>query len=263
MSAPILQRYHDNLLIGATITSTPAPLTSYSDATMLDHRPSERVRWNAVTVDIRLALATSGRADVLVIPVSNIDAGSSHLVLESDTGMSVAIPVPAMMPSGIPRTLAVDLTLLEPNATKRTSNGFNLVVSYNSDDLVMGGALMLYGPKREITTMDWSRGVTRRRQGLVAETPNDYGSDYVQNFEARTRAIDLATVASDAELAEIEAWVDANFGRGLPALIWPQPATGEAIFGRIREPFSVTQQFADYNDVKLTVDELGKGKPVV
>jgi hypothetical protein len=265
--ASILQRYTDDLLIGATATSSPAPVTSYSDATLLTHRPSARVRWDLPSpsvIDIHFALAASGRADVLVIPVWNVDAGSSVASLTSGSGMNVPIAVPTMPPSGIPKTTAVDLTVLETDAAKRTSNSFHLIITGNSVPLTMGGAVMLYGPKRELPDRDWQWNFVKRRiaknSGPVV---NDYGEDYVVNLEARLREIDVSILASDADAAEIDDWIDANFGNGLPGLLWVTPEEREAYFGRIQDTTESTPIFTDAVQRKLTFRELSKGEPVV
>lgn len=271
MARSIHQRYDDDILIGAGVTATPTPMATYSASTLVTHRPADRVRWGAPgspnQYRIRFHLgggspAPSQRADVLIIPVSNID-GTLHL--ESDTGMNATIPIPTMMPSGIPRTIAADLTLLEVNATKRTSNAFDLVINGMSVDLTMGGAVMLYGPKRTFAHRDWRFGFTRALRSYVTRHENEYGTDLVSPLRTRTRSIIVSTVCTEAEALDLELWADANFGSGLPGLLWPKPDVYEAYFGRLDDVHTQTLNDKGANDavqISLTFTEISKGKPV-
>jgi hypothetical protein len=265
----IFQRYADNILINAGVWSTPAPSATYDVDTLLTHQPAARVRWGTGTVTLRFhglggtSPSTPARADVLVIPVWNVDAGSAVARLTSDTGMDVAITVPTMMPSGIPRTTAVDLTVLEPDANQRTANDyFDLIITGNSEDLIMGGHVGLYGPKRTLTDRDWHWGFQRSQSGRSIVHENDYGTDLVYSRSVRSRQLSVSTLATDAEAEALELWADANFGNGLPCLLWPIPDVYEAYFGRLDAVHTQQTDFTDAVSLALTFTEISKGKPV-
>lgn len=271
MKASLHQRYADNILIGAGVSSSPSPMATYSEATLLTHRPGDRVRWSSGTVTIHFTIggspSTPARADLLVIPVWNVDAGGSPgvAVLESDAGMSVPIDVPEMLPSGIPRTTGVDLTVLEPDESKRTSDGFDLIITGNSENLIMGGAVLLYGPKRSFIERDWHFGFGRTQRYFSTVHENDYGTDLVSTRRTRQRSYQLSTICTDAEALEFEQMIDANLGNGLPATLWPIPDVYEAFFGRFEEAFTQrikTDGAEDAVEFSLTFTEISKGKPV-
>lgn len=271
MLPSIHARYDDNILIGGSVSSDPDPMATYDIDTLMTHRPGDRVRWGAPGSpdDYRIRFVLGGgsptpeqRADVLVIPCSNIDG---TLTLESDAGMNVAIALPTSMPSGIPRTIAADLTLLDTNATHRTSGAFDLVINGNSENLIMGGAVLLYGPKRTFEDRDWRFGFTRAMRSYVVRHDNEYGTDLVSTLRTRTRSIAVSTLCTDAEALDLEEWADANFGSGLPGLIWPIPDVYEAYFGRLEDVHTQTIKVEGANDaveVSLTFTEISKGKPV-
>lgn len=272
MQPSLHQRYADNILIGATASATPAPMATYTESTLLTHRPADRVRWDDPgspnEYRIRFTLgggspAPAQRADLLVIPCSNIDG---TLTLESDAGMNETITVPTMMPSGIPRTIAADLTLLETNASLRTSNAFDLVITGNSVPLTMGGAVLLYGPKREFVDRDWQFGFGRGQQYASVVHDNEYLTDLVVPLRTRRRSLTMSTICTDAEALDFELLVDANFGNGLPGTLWPIPGTYEAYFGRLEGTYTQQIKVEGADDAvvfSIVFTEISKGKPVV
>lgn len=263
MLPSIHQRYTDNILIGATATSSPVPMATYSDATLLTQRPADRVRWSSGTVTIHFDLPSAMRADLLVIPCWNvIDESEPVVTFESDTGMSVPIAVPTMMPSGIPRTTAVDLTLLEVDGAKRTADDFDLIVDGNVANLIMGGAVLLYGPKRTFADSEWEWGFTREHQYFSTAHENDYGADLVSTRRTRRRTVNVSTQASPDDAETIELWADANFGNGLPGLVWPRPDTYEAYFGRADAVIRQQANPGDAIGIAFAFTEISKGKPV-
>lgn len=265
----IFQRYTDNLLIGASVETTPAPSTTYDADTLLLQQPGSRVLFPSGSVSMQFTTgggspSPTGRADLLVIPVWNVDAGSAVARISCAAGMDVAIEVPAMMPSGIPRTTAVDLSVLEPDAAKRTDSVFTIDVTSNSANLIMGGAVLLYGPKRTFTDRDWHWGFTRGQEGKNIVHENDHGTDLVYPRRTMKRHTVLQTLATDDEAEDLELWADANFGNGLPGFLWPVPDKypGRAMFGRLE---SVNTQQTEYDDavsMAITFSEISKGKPV-
>ncbi len=279
MQPSSFQRYDDDILIGATVVASPSPMASYSAATLLTHRPADRVRWDSgspdgTTVELAFTLGAgmgsppTNRADLLVVPCWNVDGPSSPSIvrLTCDGGMDVEIPIPAMMPSGIPRTTAADLTILEPDPSKRTGSLFTITVTGNSEPLIMGGCVLLYGPKRTFIDRDWRVGFQRSQRGAVIAQQNDYLTDLVYPLRTRQRSITLSTMCTADEANDLELWADANFDSGLPGLVWPIPDQYEAYFGRLSDVNSQTIRVSgneEANDVGITFTEISKGKPVV
>ncbi len=281
MEPSIFQRYTDDLLIGATVTASPTPMATYSADTLLTHRPADRVRWDAVSpniYEIQFDLGINAgsplgspsgdqQADILVIPCWNVDGGTSPSVvrLTSSTGMDVEIAVPAMLPSGIPRTTAADLTVLETDTAKRTASQFTLIIEGNSVPLIMGGCVLLYGPKRTFTDRDWLTGFQRAQTGFKVAHQNEYGTDLVFPLRTRQRSYTVSTICTAQEAEDLELWADANFDAGLPGLIWPIPDVYEAYFGRLADVNTQTIRVGgndDANEFALTFTEISKGKPV-
>lgn len=260
----LLERYEDNILVDATLVASPAPMTSYDEATLLTHRPSARVRWGVggspgPDVNLRFDLPASARADILVIPVWNADG---TVTLQSDAGMNVTIPLVAIPTNGLPKTLVVDLRLLDTNASNRTSDGFDLDITGQTVELTIGGAVLLY-TAREFPERDFRWGFTQRSKGNVIEHSNDHGTDLVYALRTINRSIELSTLASEADRTAIEDWFEANFGRGLPGFLWLDPdGRNRASFGRAELVLEQSDTFEEAIEISLTIDELGKGKPL-
>ncbi len=279
MQPSIFQRYDDDILLSATVVASPSPMASYSASTLLTHRPADRVRWDSgspdgTSVELVFTLGAgvgsppTNQADLFVVPCWNVDGGGSPAIarLTCDGGMDVAIPVPEMMPSGIPRTTAVDLTLLEPDPSQRTGHVFTLTVTGNSVPLIMGGCVLLYGPKRTFLERDWRVGFQRSQRGAVIAQQNDYLTDLVYPLRTRQRSITLSTICTADEGNDLELWADANFDSGLPGLVWPIPDLYEAYFGRLSDVNSQTIRVSgndEANEVSITFTEISKGKPIV
>lgn len=265
----LIERYEDNILVGATVTATPAPMDSYDENTLLTHRPSARVLFGgdgSPGPDINLrfdldpdAFPAGGRADILVIPVWNADG---TVTLTNDAGLNETIPLLSLPSNGLPRTLAVDLRVLEPLAATRTSDGFNLIIAGQSEALVMGGAVMLY-TAREFPDRDFRWEFKQRIRGNVIEHVNDHGTDLVYSLRTMNRSIDLTTLASEDDRDALEEWFEANFGRGLPCFVWLDPdGRNRPYFGRVSLTFDESDTWHEAIEISLTIDELGKGKPV-
>lgn len=261
----LFQAYDDNILVGSTLSSNPSVMDSYDLQTLLEHRPSRRVRWDVPspnTVNIRADLSTPKQADLLVIPIWNADAGSSVVTLTNDDGLNVVIPVPAMPSHGIARTLAVDLRALQPNALIRTSNGFNVIVTGNSVALVMGGFLALYGPVRTFSERDFQWGIRRDPLGYAAVHQNNRGAELVQPWRTLGNTYELTAVVTDAERAALIEWAESNFIGGLPCFIWVDPDGRNVPIVGLLKSMPTEDQFTDAIGITFTVSELSKGKPV-
>lgn len=263
--AAIFQGYDQNILNGAVITSSPAP-TVAADLVKLGYgRPDWTVIFGATTVTITFTTLTPEQGDILVIPKLNVVSGSpSVLRLTNGAGLNVDISIPGLLRNGIQKTIVVDLTLLEPNNTTRTSTVWNLVITGNSVNVKIGGAVAIYGPKTALADRDFQWSYTTRKTGAVSEQVNEYLTAFRLNMQAMTRSIDLSTMATDADADALEAWFDANNGRGLPGLLWLTPEVEDGFFGVWQKEFSRVVGLAsvpDTNVIKVTFDEFSKGIP--
>lgn len=263
MSPAIFQRASDNILLGAAITSTVPPVSTYDLATLGTLNPAARVIWDVKTVTITFTIAAA-LGDILVIPMHNLDAGSSVLTLTNGAGFSHALTIPASQANGFPPTLVVDLTALSGT---RTSTVWNLVISGNSANVVLGGCVAIYGPKRTFAGSAVGDNFTwdfhERETAYLTETANVYGSVFIQDYETVTRQIEVTiNAASETGLAAFRDWFRANHGRVGASLFWPDPAVTDAYLGRWQATFDVTHHHPRFKPFTLVFDELSKGKPV-
>lgn len=257
----IVARATDDVFADATITSTVAPSSTYSLATLNTQVPAARVRFGSGTVTITWTLGSAARGDIFVLPVSNLDAGTGVATLTNGAGLSVGLTVPAMQANGIPRTLVVDLALAQPTALTRTSTVWNLVVSGNTANLILGGAAFLFTPKRTLDAIQW--GIGYRKTQHVRETMNQYGGRYRVNFRTNTRELDCVARVEAGDLDDLENWYDANAGLTDPGLLWVQRDELDAYIGTWQEVFEARQVGQTFQyDVSMQFSELSKGKPV-
>ncbi len=264
-TAAIFQGADQNIFDGATITSAPAPSTTYTLETFHYQRPDWRVKFGSGTVTISWAVGSPGlRGDILVIPMSNLVDG--HVTLTNTTGLSQNIPVPATRRNGLPKTIVVDLSVLTPLAATRTAGSWSLVITSNPANVTIGGAIALYAPKTALGDRDFKWGYTVRKTGAVAERANEYLTRYILDLQAVERQVVLETLATDADADALEAWYDGTHGRGLPGLLWLTPEVEDAFFGVWQPTFERVVGSAlcvDTAIVQLTFTELSKGIPLL
>lgn len=263
-TAAIFQGYDQNILQGAVITSSPAPSATYSLLTLGFLRPDMRVRFGSGTVTVTFTVGSSKRGDILVIPMSNLVSGVSPTVvsLTNGAGLNVPIATSGSLRNGLPKTIVVDLSLLDTNVSNRTSTVWNLVIVGNPSNVTLGGAIAIYGPKTALADRDFQWGYTPRKRGALSETVNEYLTRYQLNMQSMERSIDLQTLATDTDADALEAWFDANNGRGLPGLLWLTPEVEDAFLGCWQETFErIVDKFT--NTIKVSFTELSKGIPLL
>lgn len=255
----LFARADDNILLGATITATVAPLTSYSLTTLALLKPATRVLWGVKTVTITFTLGSAKQGDVLVIPMHNLDPGASVLSLTNGAGFSQAITIAALGADGFPPTLAVDLTALSGT---RLSDTWNLVIASNSVNVGLGGAIAIYG-KRTL-----SRGIrfgfTVQRQRNQSVITNEYGTNYRQDYETQTRAVNCTAVSVGDDVSELEDFYAGCRGGVDPGFLWPQGFAGlpGSYFGDWQPQYAAQNlESSTAYDVALTFTERSKGKP--
>ncbi len=259
-TAAIFQGADQNIFDGATITSSPAPSTTYSLTTFSYLRPDWRVKFGSGTVTITWALGSAKLGDILVIPISNLVTG--HVTLTNTAGLSQAIAVPATLRNGLPKTIVVDLSAL----ANRTASSWSLVISGNPVNVTLGGAVALYGPKTALGDRDFKWGYTVRTTGIVGEKVNDHSARFIVNTRAMEREIVLETLATEADADALQAWFEGNNGRGLPGLLWLRPELEDAYLGIWQPTFERvvgSGGVPNTNLIKLTFTELSKGIPLL
>lgn len=270
MGNSIYARYTDNIFADATFTSTVTPMDSYDVDTLALQRPEMRVRWAAQSLQIDISLPSPAEGAILAIPVTNLEAGSpSGLTITNDNGLSQELAIPAMPINRIPLTLVCDLTVATPSAATRTDDSWHLVFTSVGVNVTLGGAIFLFGPKRELTPADLRWGFSERILHAADDTRNVYLTRYRVDYETQERSLDCAVRCTYAQKELLKTFYLANAGLVQPGLLWPEPATNDAYLGTWQEVFEAQQVDGagtpfvdDYYDVRLLFTELSKGKPV-
>ncbi len=129
----------------------------------------------------------------------------------------------------------------------------------------MGGAVLLYGPKRTFTDRDWRYGFNRSAQYFTIAHENVYGTDLVYPRLTKRRHLQMTTLCTAAEALDLEEWADDTFGSGLAGLMWPIPDVYEAFFGRMEDVQTQkikVENLDDAVEVSVNFSEISKGKPV-
>lgn len=256
----IFARYDDDILVGATIGGT-TPSTSYALSTLGLGLPAARVRWPSTVATIDFTLGSSQRGDVLVIPTSNLDPGSSSvLTLTNGAGLSEAVPIAALQANGVPKTTIFDIEAAEPNVATRTSATWHLLISGNSSNIQMGGAVSIYGAGR-VLTPDFLHGFQVQNLNAVDEQANEYLTRYRVNYRSVERSVGVTVRALASQVGAIRDWSDAAFGSGRPSLFWPDRAELDAYYGTLDQAFSMKHVEGDIYDVPIVFRELSKGQP--
>lgn len=252
--ATVYQTYADNLLNGGTVSGA-TPATGYTAATLVSMNPAKRVRYSSGTVTVTVTATASGRGDILCVPMHNLSG--SVLTLTNGNGLSEAITIPTAMANGFPQTLVADLTALETNASTRTSNTWNLVISGNASNVVLGGAVAVYTSKRTTTALQ--TGIVERESHPVVQHENIYGVSLRYDLHAMQRSVEGSFVASNTERETIRDWFRAGHGTARPSLLWlDTDDASSALFGVWAE-VAITREFRDRNTVPFTFTELSKG----
>lgn len=255
--AAIYQTYADNILNGITPTGT-APSTSYSLAWFTRQNPAERIAWGATSATITFTRGTVAQGDILCIPMHNL-SGSVLSVTNGNSFNSGTLTIPDQRGNGFPETLVVDMTGLASDAT-RTDEVWNIVISGNSRDIVLGGAIAIYGPKRTLTqNIEW--GYTEFEQQHVVSHENVYGKRLTYDLQSYSRRVEARfDVVSNAQRELLRDWFQLDHGSARPSLLWldtDDATTG--YFGTWQDEQSIVHRFRGVNDMAVTFLELSKG----
>lgn len=249
MSNAIYNHYSDNALWGGTVTANVAPSTSYALADLQSAVPGVRVRWGVKTVTITWTFSGAVTADFFALPVSNLQG--SVLTLTNGAALSQAVTLPALPTNRIPLTAIVQFA-------SSSSTTWNLVISGNAENIVLGGAAWL-GQKRTFDrNFMWS--FHEREQQFGSAVVNDYGTRYLQTLQTQQRFIDITVRSRQTAIAAFKAWhQDARFR---PGLFWPDPSVNDAYVGVWDTDLDVERAYTNVNPISLAFAELSKGKPV-
>jgi hypothetical protein len=256
MANAIYNHAADNHFVDAvSLTSTQAPMTGYSLTTLQAMNPAARVRFSHKTLEIEAIFASSVTASLLAIPVSNLDAGSAILRLQNAAGLDIAVPIPTMPDTGIPKTAILDFSA----QSNRTSYAWQLQITSNTANVVLGGAVWLGASIRSLNrNFMWGYEEREERHGL--DQTNDYGTRYLVNHRTNTRMVECDFNARDAGMEQLRLWH--QDGRREPSVFWIDPSVNDAYLGVWDGDFSVSHAYVNSRRIRLPFVELAKGKPV-
>ncbi len=228
-------------------------------------RPDWRVKYGATSVTVTWSgvnAAISG--EIFVLPMSNLDAGAAVATLTNADGLSQAITIPATPLDGLPVTAIVDLSGF--TTAQKTSTTWNLVISGNSVNVTLGGAIALYGPKttflNNMSGNNFAWEYPEKEHHAQSEKKNEYGSRFILDLLTRERSIEILCRANDAGKAAITAWHRSAHGGALPSLFWPDPNVNDALLGTLGD-LEVLNMSGNYRPIKITMTELSKGIPLL
>lgn len=244
----------DNVIDGSTVSGT-APSATFALSTLASGDPAQRVRWGSGSASITFTAPSPKTGGVLILPVSNADAGSGVVTLSNAAGLSVAVPIPVHTRNGIPRTAALDFS----DQGNLTSNAWTLAFSGNSANLIVGGGIGIY-PRKAFPGIRWDFAYKHKQAAL--DEMNAYLHRRRFPFRTSERMLQCSTWIDSDELAELDDVISGGIGTK-PGFVWPQLAGVDAFFGLFPEfeahrVGDVIERYAfAFNFV-----ELSKGKPV-
>lgn len=274
MSPSIYARASDNILLNAAVSvSGFAVLATYDIDTLLTMDSAKRVRLDGDTGEIIFDLGSPGVAGALLcIPVHNFTAGSpSPLTLTNDNGFSASIPIPEPMVDGNCQPILVDLATLDSGSL--IGGTWTLVVTSNGANLVLGGAVGIYAPKRSF--LDLSANSDGAPVGAFSEsyqprnisTPNEYGSRYVQEYGSVARSLSWNLIGPNSGIVLARDWFLANRGSARPSPLWPYPDEPDLglygpIYGTWQDQLRIEALTKDVSSLTAVFDEWPKGEVI-
>lgn len=258
--AAVYQSHRQNILVGGTVSGA-TPLTGYSAQRLLLNKPAARIRYGSGTVTVTIT-TTSAQGDIFCLPMHNLVG--AVLTLTNGNGLSVAVTPPTARVDGYPETLVVDLVAAQPNASTRTSGTWNLVISGNPSNVILGGACAVYGPRTELArNFSWGFSEGERHEGIVHR--NVYGIEHRYDLLAGQKFVDVTVQATDADRPLLKNFFRGNHGHVLPGLLWLDPTNDNTsgYFGTWQEEQHIVRTFTGVNVVQMTFAELSKGVSLV
>ena len=268
MSA-ILGRYSDNIVNGSTVSGT-TPVSGYSLSTVLINLPSARVRFTSTSITVTFTLTSSQEGAVFILPMHNITPSTTGVAtLTNSAGLSYALTTGALMKNGLPAPIVADFSA----SANRTSGVWNLVVAGNAANVQLGGAIGIYGPKRTFSGLqsgDLNWQYTEDEETGVDIAENEYLTEYVQDYETSRRIVEFSGLGTVAQVQAFVDWFQANHGKALPSLFWPDPPytghTGDSVrayFGRWISGYQLSTITGLKRKASIKFRELSRGKPIL
>lgn len=262
MANALFSSYADYILGDATWSSNVAPMTTYSVDTFAEIRPDKRVRWGGKTVTITATLGAAIRADVVAIPMSNLDPGTSPTIfrLTNDQGLDVNPELPVVPSDHLPLTCVYDFRQALNASTP--ASVWNFIIANNSVDVTLGAALWL-GQLREFTA-NFRPSPIIGEQRLNSGGSNEYGTINRVRSRARIRSFEFSVPSRDAQRDTLIEWARAGEGSGLPSLFWPDPSVNDALLGSWPDEYAntwVIDNFSPMDGIRFT--EWSKGIPLL
>ena len=275
---PIVQRYTDYILVGATWTASVAASASYNVTDLQFLNPAKRILWSVKTVTITATLGGAVLGDIFALPFSNLDPAVLSITNNgSSGGINQAVTVPAASPGGWPNTAWIDLTNPALNGGlgwstgQRTASVWNFVITSNTNNVLLGAAIWVSGPKRTlarnlVTVSAIPSGASASAAKTTTEyfrsiTTNSYGVDLVYDYGTMKRELVGDYIAiSSTEQNVFTNWLDGSRGGNLPSLFVRDATINDAILGyanaRVLTDWIQYPNSAKYS---LTMTELSKG----
>lgn len=256
----IFQAYDENILRSA-VWSGDDPSDSYSLEAFDRLDPAARVRYDSGSAVV-VATISSKRGDVLVVPVTNADS----LVVTNTAGLSVDVPIPSMTRNRIPRTIVCDLSIEEPDLETRRAGVWTFTFGCSTDDVIIGAAIGLYAPRRDLLFGDFQWGGSESRVTFGKSHRNVAGVRYQLSDNTQRRSFSSTKLATQDDLDEILEWFGANRGRFQKAFLWPDPDVNDGYLGTLQETLEIVRKAptsaGTLYEVTIQFDELSKGRPV-
>ncbi len=261
-NSALFSPYSGYILYDAVWSGT-TPLTTYSLTQLAYLRPDWQIRFGVVNPTITATLAGGARlADVVAIPMSNLDSGTSPTILRltNSAGLDVTVEMASLPADRIPLTTVLDLRGLA-SAGVRTSNVWNFIINNNSANVILGSALWL--GTLSAFTENFRPGITMGEVRHNGTQMNEYGVVNRVRARTRTRFAEFAVPSRYAQRDAFVEWARSGEGSGLPSLFWPLPTVNDCFFGSWTDTYASTYLVHNYSPMdNIRFEEWNKGLPV-
>jgi hypothetical protein len=249
MSNTVIQAFDEERFQNAVVSGT-APFTSYDLATVITRQPGARVLFPSNSVSIVFTLPVARQCDVLCIPVTNATSGTLN---------GHALSFPATSRSGVPRTLANDLTL---NGASANTASWTLALS-GPNPIVIGGGVSLYGPVHRLNRDLLATGLVRAKTSGQLAQKNEYLTPYFQAFRTMEQVITLMHYEPTAvDVSDFEDWFDGSNGAGFPSLLWLNIPSNEGHYGVWDPTLEIKRVESGLFSITMKFNVWAKGKPL-
>lgn len=251
-------RNDDCILLDAATTLTSGTLvSSYVTSDILSFNPARRIRYTSGNVTIRFLLTSAKEGRLFALPMSNLAAGTTGILVTNVAGLSRAVAVSDLPPSGIPLTAVVDLGA---TSTANLVSSDWSVQFRSSTPLTLGGAIWLGGLRTLDPTLAYASPM-QFEQHQTIEHENVYGVRLNYNLQTLKRWLEANINADAAGSSDLKAWYEAGRGRNKASVFWMESSVPDAYMGTWGEQFGMQRMLPNYRPIKLRFDEFVKGVP--